>query len=318
MVETIRDEHSVSGDQSVFEIPKLLSKEELKYFSKIDGWRFSFAVLIEIFTIAITIWISERYWDPFLYLVATIIIGSRMHALAVLMHESVHYRAFSSRVINDIVGELLALPTSVTMYGFRNNHFAHHREMNTDRDPDWIRNSSNPDYHFPKSRWQIYTIIIQYIFVVKAFKLLNNINKVKHISAIPKRLKMLRTLFFISLLCASVMFDFWKQLFMYWLVPLFTTFVLFLYIRSIAEHFKVEYNNMLNSVRTVVAPFWERWLFVPYGINYHVEHHLYPSVPFFRLPELHEFLMKKEEYTKHAHITMGYVTGLFNELSAPA
>jgi fatty acid desaturase len=36
-----------------------------------------------------------------------------------------------------------------------------------------------------------------------------------------------------------------------------------------------------------VAPAWLAWLIFPHHVNYHIEHHLYASVPHYHLPELH-------------------------------
>jgi fatty acid desaturase len=33
-----------------------------------------------------------------------------------------------------------------------------------------------------------------------------------------------------------------------------------------------------------------RWILFPHAMNYHVEHHLYPSVPHYRLAECHRKL----------------------------
>jgi fatty acid desaturase len=42
------------------------------------------------------------------------------------------------------------------------------------------------------------------------------------------------------------------------------------------------------------------------NVNYHLEHHLYPSVPFHRLPELHALLMKRDSYRRAAHVVPSY------------
>jgi fatty acid desaturase len=36
-----------------------------------------------------------------------------------------------------------------------------------------------------------------------------------------------------------------------------------------------------------VAPAWLEWLIFPHQVNYHIEHHLYASVPHYNLPRLH-------------------------------
>jgi fatty acid desaturase len=48
---------------------------------------------------------------------------------------------------------------------------------------------------------------------------------------------------------------------------------------------------------------------------YHIEHHLYPSVPVFRLRKLHHTLLQNPEYAARARVAHGY-PALFRELTA--
>ena len=87
------------------------------------------------------------------------------------------------------------------------------------------------------------------------------------------------------------------------------------YIRSVAEHFgELAYDSLLTSTRTVKANAIERFLIAPHNVGYHLEHHLYPAVPYYNLPKLHDLLMETEEYKGKAHITIGYLKGLLSEL----
>ena len=70
----------------------------------------------------------------------------------------------------------------------------------------------------------------------------------------------------------------------------------------------------LGKTRTVIPNFLEAWFLAPHGLNYHIEHHLYPSVPFYRLGDLHRTLMQDEHFAARAHITRGYLTGLLGEI----
>jgi fatty acid desaturase len=301
------------GDRLATEFSKFLTKSELKRFSQVSSWRFFAAVAIECLTIAFAIFISERYWNIPLYILVVVIIGSRMHALAVLMHDAAHYRGNSRRWLNESIGELLALPVGITMQGYRNTHFAHHRELNTENDPDWVRKLGAREFSFPKSSTEIILLLCQFAVGLQFFSQAKKIRGMKNLNEVSVKLKIARALIVLFILALSIYMDFWRQLILYWIVPLATSFMLFLHIRSVAEHFAVEYEHVLNHTRTVVAPFWERWLFAPYGVNYHLEHHLYPSVPFFRLSELHRYLMTKDEFAHSAHVTYGYSTGLFRE-----
>ncbi len=304
-----------STAQNRRQFPQFLTKEDIKYYSRVDNLRFPLAVLTELFTIALVILASELYWHPIVYLLAVIVIGSRIHALAVLMHDSCHYRASNNRLFNDLLGEFISLPLPSAMEGFRKNHLAHHNELNTGEDPDWVRTRSE-EFTFPKSKTQIFMVLAQYGLGLKAYKDLKQLRKEKYLNDVPRSIKLARAGIVGSIIIASIYFGFWQELLLYWVIPLLTAFSFFLYIRSVSEHYtNLTYENLLKGARTVVAPFWQRWLFAPYGINYHIEHHMYPSVPYYRLPELHQYLMTKPEYAQNAHITRGY-QGLFRESCA--
>ena len=56
------------------------------------------------------------------------------------------------------------------------------------------------------------------------------------------------------------------------------------------------------------------------NINYHLEHHLFPSVPGRNLGRLHRVLMEDPEYRSSAHITHSYFglkQGVIAELIVP-
>ena len=49
----------------------------------------------------------------------------------------------------------------------------------------------------------------------------------------------------------------------------------------------------LTAARTNIAPAWLEWLIFPHQVNYHIEHHLYASVPHYNLPRLHRMLRER-------------------------
>ena len=48
-----------------------------------------------------------------------------------------------------------------------------------------------------------------------------------------------------------------------------------------------ELNSTFSASRTNFAPWWLQWWIFPHNVNYHAEYHLYPSIPFYNLPECH-------------------------------
>ena len=122
-------------------------------------------------------------------------------------------------------------------------------------------------------------------------------------------------MFNLTLFSILTVFGLWKFYLLYWVVPYLTTFFMFQYIRSVAEHFgELAYDHLLTSTRTIKPMLLERFLLSPHNVGFHLEHHLYPGVPFYHLPKLHQLLMDHKEYEEKAHITHGYMSGLLNEL----
>jgi fatty acid desaturase len=304
------------GDSCLRDIPRLLSKEEIRSLSQIDSVKFTAAALLEFGLIAAAVWISETWWNPLTYLLAVIVVGSRINGLGGLMHDAAHYRGYTNRKLNDFVGEILALPTSASMAGYRNSHFAHHRELNSENDPDWQRNAGLKEFEFPASPSSVLMHIMQYLSGLKIGTALAGFHKNKETRDIAAAVARARLFFFAALLVSSIVLGFWKLMLLYWIVPLMTVFLGIRYIRNVAEHYAVEHENVLNESRTVVAPLWERWLIAPWGLNYHLEHHLFPGVPCFRLAELHQMLMTRPPYPEIAHVTYGYFGGLLHDCAS--
>ena len=81
-----------------------------------------------------------------------------------------------------------------------------------------------------------------------------------------------------------------------WVTAYLTVFMLIIRVRQVAEHAAVpdlfDPDPRLNT-RTVEAPWWQRLLFAPNGVNYHMEHHFMASVPCYRLRALREHLRSR-------------------------
>ena len=127
-------------------------------------------------------------------------IGSRINGLGGLMHEAAHYRAYANRTVNDIVGEITAFLTTASMAGYRNSHFAHHRELNSEMDPDWTRNIGLPEFEFPAPRSGVLTHAAQYLLGLKVATALGGFHKNKDTRDIPAIVSRGRLIF---MACAS-------------------------------------------------------------------------------------------------------------------
>ena len=83
-------------------------------------------------------------------------------------------------------------------------------------------------------------------------------------------------------------------LYLLWVAAFISTHMLSTRLRQIGEHAAVRNRQSADPrdhTRTILTCWWERLLIAPHQIGFHLEHHLLPSVPIYRLPTLHKLLV---------------------------
>ena len=296
-----------------------IGSKELKELSVLEPWRTGLALALDWLVIAAAILASEYSGTIWIYPFAVAVIAGRMHGFGVLVHEAAHYRFLKNRKASDWIMDVFAAwPVLATVDGYRQNHLAHHQHTNTEMDPDWMVKLGAPAFTFPQKVRQAVLRLAGYVVAINALRdLAHVLPRISKSDRSSRRYKLIRLAYYLLWIATFTALGIWRGALLYWIVPYFTLFFLFLYVRSVAEHFgSMDYEEELGSTRTVQPYFWERWFFAPHNINYHLEHHLYPGVPFYNLPGLHEALMRDGTYQAKAHLTRGYSTGLVRECLA--
>lgn len=104
--------------------------------------------------------------------------------------------------------------------------------------------------------------------------------------------------------------------FLLWLVPLFTSFSFFMILRQLVQHGNGDRGWLTNTRIFFVQRFINFSVF-PIGQDYHLPHHLYATVPHYRLRELHELLLEYPEYRDEALEVHGYFLSPENDSPHP-
>lgn len=313
MSTTKSDELIAEKDLPVFK-SLFKTKPIVHVLAMLFNWSIIFAVIYLYLQLSI-VW---------LYPVAIIIIGARMHALAILMHDATHFRFLKKRKWNDLISNLVIMyPIFSSIEKYRANHLQHHLHLNTMQDPDWVAKLTKREFHFPKTRTEFLLTVCSYLVlyqgILDALWFLKRYSGADEKASVKSENTRLKYAFYITVLVLLTLFSGWTYFLLFWVVPYLTSFFMFQYIRSVAEHFgELAYEDDLSSSRTVKPSLLEKFLIAPHHVGYHLEHHLYPGVPYYHLPKLHQLLMKQPKYQVRAHITEGYMTGLLKELGKVA
>jgi fatty acid desaturase len=93
--------------------------------------------------------------------------------------------------------------------------------------------------------------------------------------------------------------------FFLWLVPLFTSFSFYMILRQLVQHGNADRSWLTNTRIFFVSRFINFSVF-PIGQDYHLPHHLFATVPHYRLSRLHELLLEYPEYREQALEVHGY------------
>ncbi|MDA1260256.1 MAG: fatty acid desaturase family protein [Planctomycetota bacterium] len=282
---------------------------------------------------AMAVTIRLDHWA--LYPFAIILIGSRQHALAILLHDASHYRLFKSRAWNDTVAEVCCgLPIGVSLKAFREIHLLHHWHVNEVRDVGHQAHLDDKDFIFPMKRKRMRGIIARDLLLLhvrQSFRgrrgyspfgagrgwrswLLGRPRKDAHAFTTAERMRFLFTYGAVLTLALTLPWGIVWRAILLWMVAWCTVLTLCIRLRSAGEHLCVENQHELNIARHVDARWWERLGILPHGIQHHVAHHMFPSVPYYRLKMLHEGLLQDPVYAADLHRTVG-VFGLLDELA---
>jgi fatty acid desaturase len=129
---------------------------------------------------------------------------------------------------------------------------------------------------------------------------------------IPMRVMTLMRLTYITLLFSglawiSLLLDPWAVLYyaLLWVVPIFTSFSFFMILRQLVQHGNGD-RGWLTNTRIFFVNRFINFAVFPMGQDYHLPHHLFSSIPHYRLKRLHQVLMECAEYRNQAVVVEGY------------
>ena len=300
-------------------IPERLTSEKIKELSRVEPAKAIAATAGEWASIAAAIALCTYFWNPLLYVLAVMFIGARQHALIIMGHDASHYRYLPKRWQNELFSNLFLMwPVFASVEGFRKFHSTHHQYTNLSNDGNrhiWYTHDAAgelaPDWQFPKTRTGLALLLLRRAaFFTGLFWIVRGVVGSSLVPS-PHWMVAARIAFYLSAAGLLTWFGVWYEFLLYWIVPYCTWHIAIQYARIICEHSAVESEEEEYAItRTTVPTLLESIFILPCNVGYHLEHHWYPSVPYYRLPELHRELMKREGFRKHAVVRRSILISL--------
>lgn len=243
------------------------------------------------------VWLALPSW--LLLAPAMALHGVTIVTLFAPMHECVHRTAFASRTANLVVGWLAGLLSFYNFTFYRHFHAWHHRyTQDPDRDPELTPPKARSRFEYAKeiSGWNFWRLR-----AVDYPKLALGRLDLPYIPPAAQRavaLSVSAQLAIYVAAAASIAFGYTPVLY-FWFLPVLLAQPL-LRALLICEHTGCsrDRNGLANTRTTVTNPAIRLLM---WNMPFHAEHHLYPAVPFHRLPDLHRHVRDRLR-----HLAAGY------------
>lgn len=297
------------------EARRLLTAQELAPLTQLSNARSLWAIGQTAVVIGAAIAAGVAGWPSPWLAVSVVVIGIAQHGLFILAHEAAHYRLFPNRTVNDAVGRLIGMASGVSMCTYRVTHRLHHNHLFGKQDPDTAIHGG-----YPRGKAYLWKKLAQDICGLNAWKTyayffgspainddapgevrpLNDTSP--ELRAAARQDRWMVVAFHVVAPLLALALGGGTGLAMYfvlWLLPMLTVIQPVLRLRAICEHgATTDLTSPLTAARSnntsgTLGNWLARAVLFPHHVNYHLEHHLYPAVPHYHLPQLHRLLQEK-------------------------
>jgi len=270
-----------------------LPREDIESLLEMHDWRSWLSIGLNWAIVFGSMALVAVWPNPITVVLALVLIGTRQLGFAVLMHEASHRSLFSSRAVNDFIGNwLCAYPIWSDLHPYRPYHLQHHARTGSTEDPDLglVR-------PFPITAESLRRKVIRDLSGKTGIKFARAAWR-RSLGGIRQSADARRA--FIGVVSTNLLLlgGLWAAgypaLYLLWIVAWLTTNTLVTRIRAIAEHaLTPDGDDPLGNTRTLVPTFWERLFIAPNRVGYHLEHHLLMTVPHYHLPRMHRLLQER-------------------------
>jgi fatty acid desaturase len=270
--------------------PRVLTGPQLRALSVRSDLRGALRLGLHLGLIGLAGWWVAASVAPLSWalLPAMLLLGLAQAALFAPIHETMHLTAFRSRRANAVAGWLAACPSLLNWHFYTSFHLAHHRHtQDPARDPELlVLPPSTLDAYLlricaaPYWRTRARVVADCWRGDVSGHAYITERSAPKVIASVR-----LMTVAVAGAAGLSMLLVGWWAPLAFWLGPQLLGQP-FLRLYLLTEHTLCSMDaNGLTNTRTTLTNAVVRA--VMWNMSYHTEHHLYPSIPFHRLPAAH-------------------------------
>jgi fatty acid desaturase len=265
-----------------------ISREQLRVLHAKSAPRHLAITVRQFAILALCTWGLIAFANPLLWIPLAIIQGFTVFNFTVLLHEVVHHTVFATRrpAAERALAWLYAVPSGISASQFTRWHLDHHAELGSDED-DPKRHHLSPKIN---ARWLklLYCTPALFPIYFRAARRESATYPEALQRLIAKERRVSIAVHLAVLAAIWIAFGGAAALRAY-ILPVFFVFPIAFTLNRLGQHYDIDPNDPAKW-GTLMRGSWF-WDFAFLNSNYHLEHHYFAGVPFYRLPALQRALV---------------------------
>ncbi len=297
------------------ELGRALSRDALRELHSKQPGRHLLIAARQFAILGLTTWALIAIGNPLVWIPLALVQGFTVFNFTVLLHEVVHHTIFARRrpAAERALGWLYAVPSGISASQFTRWHLDHHAELGSDED-DPKRHHLSPKKN---ARWFKLLYCSPALFPIY-FRAARKESATYPMAlqrqiAFERRISILAHLSALGLIWALAG---GAAALRAYVLPVFFVFPIAFTLNRLGQHYDIDPADPAKW-GTLMRGHWF-WDFAFLNSNYHLEHHHFAGVPFYRLPALQRALMPfYERHQMRWQDYSGLVYGWLVENRAP-
>jgi fatty acid desaturase len=291
------------------ELGAAITREQMRELHSKSAVRHLVVAARQFSILALTTWALIRFEHPLIWIPLAVVQGFTIFNFTVLLHEVVHHAIFERRhpFAERLLGFLYAVPSGISSSQFTRWHLDHHAELGSDED-DPKRAHLSPKRN---ARWYklLYCTPALFPIYFRAARIESSTYPPELQARIAMERKISIAFHLSALAVLWYLFGFYVAL-RTSIIPVFFVFPVAFTLNRLGQHYDIDPNDPAKW-GTLMRGSWF-WDFVFLNSNYHLEHHYFPGVPFYRLPALQRalrpFYAKKQmRWRTYGELVYGWI-----------
>jgi len=274
--------------------------QKLNHLAVTDNWHALLGLSTDFTLVALCAWASGHCY--YLYPLALLIIGARQRGLATVMHDAAHGRAAKSRHLNNLIGRYLtAFLIFQSFNAYKHSHVHEHHPYLGDpqKDPDFLFYQDAGLYAVKDRKAFGLEHVLATLLLFNMPQYIGYLFKHRFGSLVRYKGEALGMFVLWSgLLSAAVWLGLVQQLLLFWVLPYLTAFMVIGRFIEIAEHYPLlgQSQDGLLLTRNRFSHPLEGFFLSVHQENFHLVHHLRPSIPYWNMEKAHRLMLNDRQY----------------------